>query len=397
MSTGDFLNLHPSELKFPFELKKQNSCSFQLTNITDQDIAFKVKTTDPKKYCVRPNTGIILPRSVCGVTVTKQAQKETPSNMECKDKFLVQAVVAPSGTTVKDITADMFNKEDKKVVEECKLRVVYIPVVLIHLFSKKVLLQGLSMEVRVLQGLMFSSDQIVLELKRPTPRNIVSVQTMELSYQAMFAMSQAQKEAPPNMECKDKFLVQAIVTPHGAIVKDIIADMFNKEDEKVVEECKLRVVYVLANPRSPVPEESEEWFSAMAEHGSQSSSRLDVVRTLHNLLHNEVLLYAQKEAPPNMQCIDKFPLQAVVVPNGSTINDIITADMFNKEENKVVEECKLVERRSQSSSRPDVKNPQCGGQFRQSDVPVLHHLFKLIRQLRTLTEPLVNSTQNSSN
>ncbi|XP_076891482.1 vesicle-associated protein 1-3-like [Bidens hawaiensis] len=127
MSTGDYLDLHPSELKFPFELKKQSTCSFQLTNKTDQYIAFKVKTTNPKKYCVRPNNGIVLPRSVCIVTVTMQAQKEAPLDMQCKDKFLLQAVVAPNGATVKDITADMFNKEDNKVVEEFKLRVVYIP------------------------------------------------------------------------------------------------------------------------------------------------------------------------------------------------------------------------------------------------------------------------------
>ncbi|KAJ0779333.1 putative major sperm protein (MSP) [Helianthus annuus] len=127
MSTGDYLNLHPSELKFPFELKKQSSCSFQLTNKTDQYIAFKVKTTNPKKYCVRPNNGIVLPRSVCNVTVTMQAQKEAPPDMQCKDKFLLQAVAAPDGATIKDITADMFNKEENKVVEEFKLRVVYIP------------------------------------------------------------------------------------------------------------------------------------------------------------------------------------------------------------------------------------------------------------------------------
>ncbi|XP_071696766.1 vesicle-associated protein 1-3 [Rutidosis leptorrhynchoides] len=127
MSTGDFLNLHPSELKFSFELRKQSSCSMQLTNKTDQYIAFKVKTTNPKKYCVRPNTGIVLPRSVCNVTVTMQAQKEAPLDMQSKDKFLLQAVAAPNGATNKDITADMFNKAENKIVEEFKLRVVYIP------------------------------------------------------------------------------------------------------------------------------------------------------------------------------------------------------------------------------------------------------------------------------
>ncbi|CAN0889891.1 Vesicle-associated protein 1-3 [Linum grandiflorum] len=127
MASGDLLNIHPTELKFPFELKKQSSCSMQLTNKTDRYVAFKVKTTNPKKYCVRPNSGIVLPGSSCNVTVTMQAQKEAPPEMQCKDKFLLQSVAAPDGVTTKDITPEMFEKEDGKVVEEVKLRVVYIP------------------------------------------------------------------------------------------------------------------------------------------------------------------------------------------------------------------------------------------------------------------------------
>ncbi|KAA3454792.1 Vesicle-associated 1-2-like protein [Gossypium australe] len=126
MSTGDLLNIDPLELKFPFELRKQISCSLQLSNKTDNHVAFKVKTTNPKKYCVRPNTGIVLPRSTCEVIVTMQAQKEAPADMQCKDKFLLQSVKAPDGVTAKDITAEMFNREAGNVVEECKLRVVYV-------------------------------------------------------------------------------------------------------------------------------------------------------------------------------------------------------------------------------------------------------------------------------
>ncbi|GAV71786.1 Motile_Sperm domain-containing protein [Cephalotus follicularis] len=127
MSTGDLLNIHPTELKFPFELRKQSSCSMQLFNKTSNYVAFKVKTTNPRKYCVRPNTGIVLPGGSCNVTVTMQAQKEAPPDMQCKDKFLLQSVVARDGATPKDITPEMFNKEDGKVVEEFKLRVAYIP------------------------------------------------------------------------------------------------------------------------------------------------------------------------------------------------------------------------------------------------------------------------------
>ncbi|CAK9154481.1 unnamed protein product [Ilex paraguariensis] len=99
----------------------------QLANKTAHYIAFKVKTTNPKKYCVRPNAGIVQPGTACNVTVTMQAQKELPSDMQCKDKFLLQSVIAPNGATAKDVNLEMFNKEDGKVVDEFKLRVVYTP------------------------------------------------------------------------------------------------------------------------------------------------------------------------------------------------------------------------------------------------------------------------------
>lgn len=126
MSTGELLSIEPLELKFAFELKKQISCSLQVSNKTENHVAFKVKTTNPKKYCVRPNNGIVLPRSTCDITVTMQAQKEPPSDLQCKDKFLLQSVVASPGATPKDITPEMFTKEEGRVVEECKLRVLYV-------------------------------------------------------------------------------------------------------------------------------------------------------------------------------------------------------------------------------------------------------------------------------
>ncbi|XP_074581796.1 vesicle-associated protein 1-3-like [Curcuma longa] len=127
MISGGLLKIYPSELKLPFEVKKQSTCSMQLTNKTDHYVAYKVKTTSPKKYSVRPNMGIVQPRSSVSITVTMQAQKEAPPDLQCKDKFLIQSVAADDGATTKDITTEMFNKVPGKVVEEFKLRVIYIP------------------------------------------------------------------------------------------------------------------------------------------------------------------------------------------------------------------------------------------------------------------------------
>ncbi|KAG8636627.1 vesicle-associated protein 1-2 isoform X2 [Manihot esculenta] len=124
--TSELLEIQPRELKFTFELKKQSSCSVQLGNRSDQYVAFKVKTTSPKKYCVRPNIGIIRPKATCEFTVTMQAQKVAPPDLQCKDKFLIQSTVVPFGTTDEDITSGMFSKESGKYIDEKKLRVVLI-------------------------------------------------------------------------------------------------------------------------------------------------------------------------------------------------------------------------------------------------------------------------------
>ncbi|KAL6642853.1 hypothetical protein ACP70R_021034 [Stipagrostis hirtigluma subsp. patula] len=139
----DLLDVDPSEeLQFPCKLPdprlpaphttllvvldKQISCPLRLTNRNDRTVAFKVKTTSPRKYCVRPNNGVVQPRSTCTVVVTMQAQTVVPPDLQCKDKFLVQSVVVSDGLAPKDITSQMFMKEGGNVVEEVKLKVAYV-------------------------------------------------------------------------------------------------------------------------------------------------------------------------------------------------------------------------------------------------------------------------------
>ncbi|KAK6915501.1 Major sperm protein (MSP) domain [Dillenia turbinata] len=127
LTNMELLDMQPRELKFVceyLELKKQSSCSVRLVNNSHQYVAFKVKTTSPKKYCVRPNTGVVIPKSDIEFIVTMQAQRSAPPDLMCKDKFLIQSMVVPVGTTDDDITSSMFSKDDGKYIEERKLKVV---------------------------------------------------------------------------------------------------------------------------------------------------------------------------------------------------------------------------------------------------------------------------------
>lgn len=122
----ELLEIQPQELKFMFELKKLSTCQVQLVNTSDQHVAFKVKTTNPKRYSVRPNIGVVLPKSTCNFTVTMQAHRVDPPDMQCKDKFLIQSTIVPFGTTVENITANIFTKEKGGYIEENKLKVVLV-------------------------------------------------------------------------------------------------------------------------------------------------------------------------------------------------------------------------------------------------------------------------------
>jgi hypothetical protein len=93
-------------------------------------VAFKVKTTAPKQYCVRPNSGRIDPGSEVEVQVLLQAMKEDPPlDQKCRDKFLVQSVAVPGDKEFNNIPSVWSNIEQtsKSSIQEKKIRVNFLP------------------------------------------------------------------------------------------------------------------------------------------------------------------------------------------------------------------------------------------------------------------------------
>lgn len=68
----------------------------RLTNPSDRRVCFKVKTTAPRKYCVRPNNGIIEPHATATIAVMLQPTDKI-ENDKNKHKFMVQSMFAPDG------------------------------------------------------------------------------------------------------------------------------------------------------------------------------------------------------------------------------------------------------------------------------------------------------------
>ncbi|KDR82894.1 hypothetical protein GALMADRAFT_238530 [Galerina marginata CBS 339.88] len=125
------VTLNPSNaLGFRRPLTTLVKRSLTITNHNPQPVAFKVKTTAPKLYCVRPNSGRVEPGESIDVSVMLQALKEEPPlNTKCKDKFLIQStVITPDKETysLSDIWASPDTNEEGKVFQQ-KLRVTYLP------------------------------------------------------------------------------------------------------------------------------------------------------------------------------------------------------------------------------------------------------------------------------
>jgi vesicle-associated membrane protein-associated protein A len=51
----------PNELRFKGPFEDYVSVSLTIRNPTDKRMAFKIKTTAPKRYCVKPNSGVLDP------------------------------------------------------------------------------------------------------------------------------------------------------------------------------------------------------------------------------------------------------------------------------------------------------------------------------------------------
>ncbi|KAI3869303.1 hypothetical protein MKW92_046827, partial [Papaver armeniacum] len=126
LNLSNFLSIKPAKYRFPVQLKKQISFDLQLTNKTDEYVAFKVRVTNTNNYLANPNRGIVLPGTKCDITINMLAKGESPDT-RFEDRILIQSFIAPKGATGEDITPEMFWKESGKVVEEFELRVIYVP------------------------------------------------------------------------------------------------------------------------------------------------------------------------------------------------------------------------------------------------------------------------------
>jgi hypothetical protein len=111
-----------TELHFKGPFNDVVTSYLKLSNPSERRVCFKVKTTAPKRYCVRPNNGLIEPFGSTTIAVMLQPIDFDNLNDKNKHKFMVQTLFAPEG----DVNQENLWKEvNSDMIMDSKLKCVF--------------------------------------------------------------------------------------------------------------------------------------------------------------------------------------------------------------------------------------------------------------------------------
>lgn len=111
-----------NELRFRGPFTERTVTSYmKLTNPSNEKVHFKIKTTAPRRYCVRPNAGTIRPKRTTQIAVTLQPFDFDPTEKN-KHKFMVQSLVAHDDD---DEVSEVWKGMDPEQLMESKLKCVF--------------------------------------------------------------------------------------------------------------------------------------------------------------------------------------------------------------------------------------------------------------------------------
>lgn len=119
------LELIPNgDLVFKGPFSTVSTTALKLSNSGNERLAYKIKTTAPKRYCVKPNSGFLDPHGTASIQVMLQPQTPGQQDDRNKHKFMVQWASVPN-TYTDDV--DNFWKQDssKFTVNDSKLKCVF--------------------------------------------------------------------------------------------------------------------------------------------------------------------------------------------------------------------------------------------------------------------------------
>ena len=76
------------------------TADLKLTNPSDKTVCFKVKTTAPKRYCVRPNSGVLDPKKSVTVSGKKTIVRKNPKHLDTRKIVVIILKIEQYGFTI---------------------------------------------------------------------------------------------------------------------------------------------------------------------------------------------------------------------------------------------------------------------------------------------------------
>lgn len=122
------LQLTPSsEIVFEGPFEHVVTSYLELRNPSEHRISFKVKTTAPRSYCVRPNNGIIEPDSSAKIAIMLQPLDTYDDPAErSKHKFMVQSAIVEGDGTGYGVESFWYRmSKTPHLIMDSKLRCVF--------------------------------------------------------------------------------------------------------------------------------------------------------------------------------------------------------------------------------------------------------------------------------
>ncbi|VAI53413.1 unnamed protein product [Triticum turgidum subsp. durum] len=126
--TSKLIVLHPSALRFPFEINKVITCPLELTNNTDKHVAFRLKDKSGESSFLRlPLYGIVPPNTPYTLIVTTQEIEELPR------KWIIDVILDGATLILGDgehqktfhSQPDKYCQEMRNALQEVELKALY--------------------------------------------------------------------------------------------------------------------------------------------------------------------------------------------------------------------------------------------------------------------------------